>query len=117
MTRHPASRLDDNPSLIRDRSRLEAKLVGFIARHTPKCREVTKILSDSLERPPSLGMRLRLRLHFLICAWCQRYARQLRLLGKFASQLPSHVDSCSSEALPADAKQRIKQALREQPPP
>ena len=63
-----------------------------------------------------LTMRIKLRLHYLICAWCQRYAKQLRVLRKIASCAPGHVDEFSQDALSSTAKERMKEALRRKSP-
>jgi hypothetical protein len=57
--------------------------------------------------------RIKLRFHFLICAWCQRYEKQLRALRKIASLLPEHADDVYPETLQNSSKERLKQALRE----
>lgn len=44
------------------------------------CRNVSRMLSDGLDRELPLAARVRLRLHLLICAGCTRLARQLRFL-------------------------------------
>jgi hypothetical protein len=56
--------------------------------------------------------RVKLRFHFLICAWCHRYERQLWTLRKIASASPEHVDDIFPKALSDSAKERLKQALR-----
>jgi hypothetical protein len=63
-----------------------------------------------------LTMRIKLRLHYLICAWCQRYAKQLHVLRKIASSAPDHVDEFSQDALSSIAKERMKEALRRKSP-
>ena len=103
----------ENPSLIAGRNRFERLLVSFIARYTPKCREVMKLLSQSMEVKLPVTIRIRIAFHYLICIWCYRYGKQLRALRKIASLLPEHVDDCSQEALPYSSKERIKQVLRE----
>jgi hypothetical protein len=61
----------------------------------------------------SLTMRFKLRLHYLICAWCQRYENQLHVLRKIASSAPDHVDEFSQDGLWSTTKERMKAALRE----
>src|ERR1700732_222398 len=102
-----------NPSLLAGRNWFERMLVRFIAEHTPKCREVVRLLSQSMEVKLSLATRIKIRLHYLICVWCYRYGEQLRALRKIAASLPEHLDECGREALPHSSKQRMKQALRE----
>jgi hypothetical protein len=103
----------ENASLLAGRNRFERLLVNFIAKHTPKCREVVKLLSQSMEVKLPVTTRIRIGFHYLICIWCYRYGKQLRALRKITSLLPEHVDDCSQEALPYSSKERIKQVLRE----
>src|SRR4051794_18787808 len=108
-----------NPSTLKRRSALETLVVKFIGRHTPKCRDVVKILSQSMDEPLPLSMRIKLRLHYLICAWCQRYAKQLHTMRAFLRVLPEMDDDCETpgaEPLPAGARERIKKALGEHQP-
>ena len=103
----------ENPSLLAGRNWFERLLVSFIAKRTPKCREVVKLLSQSMEVKLPVTTRIKIRFHYLICVWCYRYGKQLDTLRKIASSLPEHVDDCSQETLPASSKERMKQVLRE----
>ena len=103
----------ENPSFLTGRNWIERLLVSFIANHTPKCREVVRLLSQSMEVKLPVTTRIRLRFHYLICAWCQRYEKQLRGLREMASSLPDHVDGFCPETLSDSSKERLKQALRE----
>jgi len=107
---------EGNPSFLARRNRFQTALVKFIGSHTPKCREVVRILSRSMDSKLPLTMRIKLRLHYLICAWCQRYAKQLHVLRKIASSAPDHVDEFSQDALSSTAKERMKEALRRKSP-
>jgi hypothetical protein len=102
-----------NPSLLAGRNWFERMLANFIAERTPKCREVVRLLSQSMEVKLPLSTRIKIRFHYLICVWCYRYGGQLRALRKIAASLPEHLDECSQEALPYSSKERMKQALRE----
>ena len=104
---------EGNPSFLARRNRFQTALVKLIGKRTPKCREVVRILSQAMDSEPSLTMRIRLRLHYLICAWCQRYEKQLHELRKFASSVRDHVDDSSSDTLSPAAKERMMEALRE----
>jgi hypothetical protein len=103
---------EGNPSFLTPRNRFQTALVKFIGKWTPKCREVVRILSQSMDSKLSLGMRIKLRLHYLICAWCLRYEKHLHELSKFASSVPDHTDSFSEDNLSPTAKERMKEALR-----
>jgi hypothetical protein len=104
---------EGNSSFLARRNRFQTALVKFIGKRTPKCREVVRILSQSMDSKQSLTMRIKLRLHYLICAWCRRYEKQLHKLRTFASSVPDHVDDFSSDTLSPTAKERMKEALRE----
>jgi len=103
----------ENPSLLAGRNWFEKLLVSFIAKRTPKCREVVRLLSQSTEVKLPLTTRIKIRFHYLICVWCYRYGEQLLALREIAYSLPEHVDDCCPETLPSSSKERIKQALRE----
>lgn len=103
----------ENPSPLAGRNWFERLLLGFIAKRTPKCREVVRLLSQSMEVKLPVATRIKIRLHYLICIWCQRYGTQLQALRKIASSLPEHMDDCSGDSLPYTSKERIKRALRE----
>jgi len=106
----------ENPSLLTGRNWLERLLISLITKRTPKCREVVRLLSQSMDVKLPIAMRIQLRFHYLMCAWCQRYERQLLALQKISSALPEYVDDCCSEILPDSSKERLKQALRERKP-
>jgi hypothetical protein len=112
-TNKSSSSSAENPSLLAGRNWFESLLVGFIAKRTPKCREVVRLLSQSMEVKLPVTTRIKIRFHYLICIWCQRYGAQLQALRKIASSLPEQVDDCSADSLPYTSKERIKQALRE----
>jgi len=91
-------------------------LVKFIGKHTPKCREMVRILSQSMDEPIPLMMRIRKRIHFLICCWCQRYEEQLHYIRETARRFPEHADQASDVPFPAETKKRIKQKLAQRIP-
>ena len=102
--------------LLTGRNWIENLLMRIIAKRTPKCREVVRLLSQSMEVKLPVTTRIKIRLHYLICVWCYRYGEQLQTLRKIASSLPEHVDDCRPETLPHSLKGRLKQALRERKP-
>lgn len=44
------------------------------------CQQATELMSQAQDRPLSLGERLGLRLHLLICTGCSNFRRQLEVL-------------------------------------
>src|SRR5213593_5284554 len=100
-----------NPSVLARRNWLQTKLVIFIGRHTPKCREMVRILSQSMDEPMPLMMRIKKRIHFLICCWCQRYEEHLRYIRDTARKFLFQQNKAYDITFPPDAKERIKQKL------
>jgi len=82
----------------------------------PNCDKVTALVSASLDHSLPLHKRLAVRLHFLICVWCQRYLTQVRFLREAVREHPERLESAespSSTALSPGARERIGQALRD----
>jgi len=103
-----------NPSVLARRNWFQTQLVIFIGKHTPKCRDMVRILSQSMDQPLPLSMRIKKRIHYLICCWCQRYEEQLRYIRDTARQFPEHANEVSGPLLNEEAKERMKQKLAEQ---
>jgi len=51
------------------------------------CKEVTRLVSQGLDRELSLGERTMLRFHLAICQGCRNVSRQLALLRHAVRQL------------------------------
>jgi hypothetical protein len=78
------------------------------------CEEVSRLVSESLDRQLPLGQRLSVRLHLLMCSLCSRFRRQIMFLNRAvrafgaageADKLPAHV------RLSPEARQHIKKLL------
>jgi hypothetical protein len=89
------------------------QIVLLICRFTPTCPEVIRILSLGMDKELSLLMRIKLRIHYLMCSFCERYLKQLKYIRRIAREFPEKIGEVSNEALPAQAKERMKAALRE----
>jgi putative zinc finger protein len=80
-----------------------------------RCREISKLVSESMERDLPLRRRLEVRMHLMMCRMCSGFARQVRLLRLAARENPERLgpDETAPEAkLPEKARERIKAALR-----
>lgn len=71
------------------------------------CEEVTRLVSQSLDRRLSWTERWGVRLHQLYCLGCRRFARQLVFLREAARRLQRDDDLRLSE----NARERIRKAL------
>lgn len=71
----------------------------------PSCREVSRLLSESRDTGRSLGLHV--RIHLGVCDVCRRVLAQFAILGAMAKKAP-----ISGPSLSADAKERLRRALR-----
>lgn len=44
------------------------------------CKEITRLVSEGLDRDLSLWERVRIRFHLMMCAGCTNFARQIRMI-------------------------------------
>jgi len=109
----PNPRTAGDDSAIQGRNWLSAQVEKYLARWTPPCSRVVRIVSDSLDRPLGLGTRLSLRAHSLICCHCRRYGEQVHLLRRFTRALPGQIDEIPIDRLDELVKGRIKKRLRD----
>lgn len=84
----------------------------WVWQHTPHCTEILRLASQSLEQPLSFRTRLKMRLHFLICVWCERYVKQLKFLHQAGSHLDHQDETLPGHGLSAEARARIVQNLK-----
>ena len=108
----PNPRPPDDTSVVQEhRSWLQLRIVLLICKFTPTCPEVIRILSQGMDKHLSLLTRLKLRVHFLMCSFCQRYMEQLKYIRQVAREFPEKIGEVSNKKLPVDAKERMKAAL------
>ena len=70
-------------------------------------------MSLGMDKELSLMMRLKLRIHYLMCSFCERYMKQLKYIRQVSREFPEKIGDVSDASLPADAKERMKAALRQ----
>jgi len=78
------------------------------------CKDVTRLLSESMDRSLPLGKRVGVRFHLLICKFCARYERQLLLIRETVRRLVAAEDrpgESPGETLSAEARERIRKAF------
>ena len=86
--------------------------IVWVWKHTPNCADMSRLASRSLERPLSLRLQFKMRLHYLICVWCKRYFKQLKFLHEAAPQFEDHAGTLPGRGLSAEARQRMLQRLQ-----
>ncbi len=78
------------------------------------CKDVTGLLSESMDRTLPLGKRIGVRLHLLVCEFCARYERQFLLIRETARRLAAAVEAPGEplgEALSEAARERIRVSI------
>jgi hypothetical protein len=94
--------------------KMKEKLAAWLARRLPTCKEVTRLASDAMERKLPLRQWLDMKLHFLICAACLRYFKQLQFMREIARQHEAQAGdtaSSSNTSLSSEARERMKRRL------
>jgi len=74
------------------------------------CKEITRMVSESMDRNLPVHQRMGIRIHLLMCKFCSRYRRQLFFIRE---TLRLHTDQIEdvqpSVTLPPETRDRIKQ--------
>ena len=70
------------------------------------CKDVSFLVSESLDRTLSIRERLGLKTHLLMCKACQRMARQMELISAASHRI------ASEERLSKEASERILDGVR-----
>jgi hypothetical protein len=104
---------DDDSVFEEHRNWLQLQIVLLICRFTPTCPEVIRILSLGMDKELPLLTRIKLRIHYLMCSFCKRYAKQLKYMRTVAREFPEKIGEISDAKLPTETKERLKEALRQ----
>lgn len=81
------------------------------------CKDVSTLVSESLDRKLPLWKRLNLWLHLCMCGLCWRFRKDLTHLHNETQELADQMEHDVIEAdvkLSAEARERIKQRLASQ---
>jgi hypothetical protein len=78
------------------------------------CKEVTRLVSESLDRKLPIHQRTGIRVHLFMCKFCSRYQQQLMFLRKILSTSAMYdEDTEPYRAVPHEALKRIKRFLHD----
>jgi hypothetical protein len=91
---------------------LTTRIVMFLARITPKCHDMTRLISQEQDCQLSWPMRVKMRMHFWICIWCIRYRDQVRFMRKALHICPEEPVKPEVAGLPVEAKERLRRAFQ-----
>ena len=79
------------------------------------CKDVTKLVSESMDHTLPLGKRIGVRLHLIICKFCARYERQLLLIRETARRLAARLDAPGEsfgDSLSEEGRERIRESIK-----
>lgn len=79
------------------------------------CKDATRLISQSMDASLPVTKRIGVRIHLLICIYCTRYEKQLRLIRETLRRLSAaedHPERPAGEILSPEARDRIKKSLR-----
>ena len=78
------------------------------------CKEVSHLVSESLDHRLPLRQRMGVRLHLMMCGMCRAYRDQILLLRRILHlySKADDVENTPDENLSDEARQRIKDALK-----
>lgn len=78
------------------------------------CKEISKLVSDGIDRQLPFGNRLLIRFHLLYCVACRRFRRQIEFLRSAGRRYSHDLEGEAPEHLPGlseDARRRISDTL------
>lgn len=77
-----------------------------------KCQDVSRLISESLDRKMTLQERMGIRMHLMMCHLCRRHKRQLEFISGLMTAYRRHlVQNPAGEQLSTEARLRMKQTL------
>jgi thioredoxin-related protein len=77
------------------------------------CKEVSRRISESMDRGLPLQQRMFIRFHIMMCKYCYRFRKQLfflKQMGRFSQSLSEAAGSALT--LSDAARERIKNSLK-----
>jgi hypothetical protein len=87
------------------------KVFTWIRKITPACKDITRLLSQSIDRRLPMYRRLGIWLHFTVCDLCLRYSKHLAFIRQASRSMPKHLAEMSPASLPEAAKESIRHEL------
>lgn len=86
-------------------------MMRLMVRAMPSCKDISALISQSMDQRLSLMKRLSIRLHVSMCSLCRRYEKQLRLLREAADRYADPDENEVEQSLSREAKERLQKAI------
>lgn len=79
------------------------------------CKEVSRLMSDSLEKQLPLSKRMGIRMHLMMCSACRTARKQMRFVRQLLTGYDRWLEENGPEkdGLPAGVAERIKKEMAE----
>ena len=91
---------------------IKMPMVYWLARRLPHCKDMTQSMSESLDHRLPVRGRIEMKLHLWICDACARYLKHLLFIREVLRQQALSEETTSDVSLSAEARERMKRALR-----
>ncbi len=75
------------------------------------CKQVSELVSQSLDRSLTMRERMSVRLHLLMCAACARFGRQLAFIQATIKKFISDTEQNEAQKLSPNAKERMAKEI------
>ena len=76
------------------------------------CKQISQLISQSLDRKLTLRERFALKLHLFICKKCKQFSNHLQTLCVAIETMTSSIESNNNIEMPSASKQRISIYLK-----
>lgn len=79
-----------------------------------RCREISKLVSESMDRDLPLRTRMQVWMHLAMCRMCSGFARQIKFLRRAIRENPERLAAGEDDPkakLSGQARERIRAAL------
>jgi hypothetical protein len=98
--------------MLRIKNKMAKIWSGVVCVITPRCHHMTRLISQEREHPVDPLTGLRMKLHYKVCVWCERYRDQIALISELSKKFSESVPPCHD--MGEDAKLRIHEAVKKE---
>lgn len=79
------------------------------------CEEVTRLVSESMDKDLSIGKYIGVRIHLLMCTFCRRFKEQVsfirELAGMYLTAVEADLAVDDQVTLPREVRENVKKLL------
>jgi len=87
---------------------LPRRAILLIARYTPDCHNMARLVSQSMDHRLSFSTWARMKLHYTICVWCERYAEQIAFVKSAARGFAKNSANSGPETISPEKKKTLQ---------